>query len=134
MTTMTDLTKERLDALERFVRGEDEDEGTAVSLHPDLLLALIAMARGKQRAERERDAYVALADAKAAEATALGRERDALLDAIVHADLDSVAEVLRDVIIGDSCEGNCECVIHGLDRLRAVFEAALAQPTAEGGE
>ena len=114
---MTDLTKEELDEWSERIDAHYRDYPdrndliTVIPTHD--LSRTLAMARAKQAAERE---------------------RDALLDAIVHADLDSVAEVLRDVIIGDSCEGNCECVIHGLDRLRAVFEAALAQPTAEGGE
>ena len=52
------------------------------------------------------------------------RERDALLAACDDADLDSVAVVLRDVIIGDSCDDDCGCVIHGLDRLRAALAAS----------
>ena len=80
---MTDLTKEELSELERYgLRFEIINAAAPLALEilPTKLANLAAMAKRTEAAERERDAYMALADTKAAEATALGRERDVLMD------------------------------------------------------
>lgn len=119
MTTTTDLSPERLDELER-------DAVWALPRHVDLqmdgdtLRALIAMARAKQAAERERDEW-----------------RGLLADAY------SDREAVRDP--DDQCywcfggaprayEMNPASLPHVDDCLGERIRIALAQPTTEGGE
>ncbi len=119
MTTTTDLSRERLDELEDIL-GTSDDLGIIYigdGWHPITrvgeLRALIAMARAKQAAERERDALRVVARIIA----------DAGLwdwhTELSHWVLDGMPDDYDDEVIGLSV---------------AEARAALAQPTTEGGE
>ena len=157
MTTVTDLSPERLDELEQdwrmWVKYDDSTAGLLGALGkraPDVL-TLIAMARAKQAAERRvsrlekhlslecsefEEAYqAALAgrDEGYAMAQAAERERDALRKALEG----TISMLYARDSFGDTY---CRCCKetagrpHSRTCATGNAEAALAQPTTEGGE
>lgn len=121
MTTTADLKTERLDELERLSRKHPSEAWVQISEYS----ALIDMARRTEQAEREQDEW---------------REkwRDAVTEMAHHIDRAHDLEVERDALAehAEHCFKQHDCwpsvdVVRILNRLR---EAALAQPTTEGGE